>query len=130
MRGVINPEEWAKVPGRWHGEFEGGGFGAGISVIFFSKPQIGAGPRLHQHPYPETFIIRSGRALFTVADEVIEAHAGQILFVPAFTPHKLRKFLLPYVSVSVRADTVCVLRELSRMGLGYTRGVVGMFVKA
>jgi len=88
MTGVINPEEWAKVPGCWHGEFEGARFGAGISVIFFSKPEIGAGPRLHQHPYPETFIIRSGRALFTVANEVIEAHAGQILFVPAFTPHK------------------------------------------
>ena len=24
MRAVINPEEWAKVRGRWHGEFEGG----------------------------------------------------------------------------------------------------------
>ena len=57
-------------------------------MIFFSKSQIGAGPRLHQHSYPETFIIRAGRALFTVADEVIEARAGQILFVPAFTPHK------------------------------------------
>jgi mannose-6-phosphate isomerase-like protein (cupin superfamily) len=88
MTGVINPEEWAKVPGRWHGQFEGARFGAGISVIFFSKSQIGAGPRLHRHPYPETFIIRFGKALFTVADEVIEAHAGQILFVPAFTPHK------------------------------------------
>ena len=34
------------------------------------------------------------------------------------------------VSVSVRADTDCVMRELSRKGLGFTRGVVGMFVKA
>ena len=60
MRGVINPEEWAKVPGRWHGEVEGARFGAGISVIFFSKPQIGAAPacistpiRKHSSSAPE-----------------------------------------------------------------------------
>ena len=60
MRSVINPKEWAKEPGRWHGEFQGGRVGAGISVIFFSKPQIGAGPayisipiRKHSSSAPE-----------------------------------------------------------------------------
>ena len=33
MRGVINPEEWAKVPGRWHGEFEGARFGSCFDPI-------------------------------------------------------------------------------------------------
>src|SRR5262245_12222489 len=88
MRRVINLKEWADAPDRWHGELEGVKIGAGISLIFNSTQQIGAGPRRHQHPYPETFIIRSGTVLFAVGDEEIEAHAGQVLVVPAFTPHK------------------------------------------
>ena len=86
----INREDWAADPDRWHGELEGTKTGAGISLIFFSSAEIGAGPRRHRHPYPETFIIRSGNALFTVGDEEISAHAGQILVVPAFTPHKFK----------------------------------------
>jgi mannose-6-phosphate isomerase-like protein (cupin superfamily) len=85
---VINPEDWAATPGRWHGEIEGTVSGAGVCLIFNSTHRVGAGPRLHRHPYPETFIIRSGRALFTVGDEQIEAKAGQILVVAADTPHK------------------------------------------
>jgi mannose-6-phosphate isomerase-like protein (cupin superfamily) len=88
MKQVIEFEDWAKEPGRWHGELEGARYGSGISVIFVSSQQIGAGPKLHRHPYPETFIVRSGRALFTVGDQRIEARAGQILVAPAFTPHK------------------------------------------
>jgi hypothetical protein len=51
----------------------------------------GDGPRLYRHPYPETFIIRSGEALFTVGDDVISAAGGQIVVVPLNTPHKFTK---------------------------------------
>ena len=69
-------------------EFEGRQFGAGVSFIIVSTDEPGVGPDLHQHPYPETFLIRSGRALFTVRDEQITGVGGQIIVVPAFTPHK------------------------------------------
>ncbi|WP_426996879.1 hypothetical protein [Pseudarthrobacter sp. N5] len=36
--------------------------GAGVSVILESTWTPGSGPRLHRHPYAETFVIRSGRA--------------------------------------------------------------------
>lgn len=85
---VINRDAWADAPEGWHGEWEGRHAGAGISVIFFSSERIGAGPRLHTHPYPETFIVRQGRARFTVGEQTVEAQAGQILVVPAGTPHK------------------------------------------
>jgi mannose-6-phosphate isomerase-like protein (cupin superfamily) len=88
MAGVINREVWATSPDLWRGELEGAQHGSGVSVIFFGSREIGAGPRLHRHPYPETFIIRAGRALFTVGDQEIEAHAGQILVAPALAPHK------------------------------------------
>ena len=73
------------------GNFEGYLHGSEISVIFEHEDRIGAGPRLHQHPYSETFVLRRGAALFTVGDERLEAVGGQILVVPAFTPHKFEK---------------------------------------
>ena len=62
--------------------------GSEISIIQEYTDEAGSGPRLHQHPYSETFIIRHGSARFTVADEVIVGSGGQVLVVPAFTPHK------------------------------------------
>ncbi|NEA30634.1 cupin domain-containing protein [Streptomyces sp. SID13031] len=70
-------EDYQELPG-----------GAGISLILESTSQAGVGPRLHLHHYPETFIIRRGSATFTVGDEQLVGRAGQILVVPAETPHK------------------------------------------
>lgn len=70
-------ENYGKIPGN-----------PGISLIFESTTEAGQGPRLHLHPYAETFVIRRGGATFTVGDDSINAHAGQILVVPAETPHK------------------------------------------
>lgn len=79
--GRIGGEDWAE-------NTEGKPYGAGVSIILESTDEVGSGPRLHQHPYPETFVIRLGRALFTVAGEEIVGEAGQILVVPPNTPHK------------------------------------------
>ncbi len=88
MAHVINRDEWAATPEGWKGELQGGAHGANICVIFNFQQQPGGGPRLHKHPYAETFIIRSGTGLFTVGEEQITATAGQILVVPPDTPHK------------------------------------------
>ncbi|TKT77347.1 cupin domain-containing protein [Aquamicrobium sp. LC103] len=89
MASVIDQEEWSAETGKWQGAIELGAHGAGLCLIF-NMTVPGRGPRLHRHPYPETFIVRSGRALFTVGDEEIEASAGQIVIVPAHTPHKFK----------------------------------------
>lgn len=81
--GGTGGEDWAE-------NHEGKPYGARISIILESTDRPGSGPRLHKHPYPETFIIRRGRAIFTVGSEEIEGGAGQILVVPADTPHKFR----------------------------------------
>ncbi|WBQ02961.1 cupin domain-containing protein [Kribbella sp. CA-293567] len=62
--------------------------GVGISLILESTSKEGVGPRLHLHHYPETFVIRRGSALFTVGDSQFVGRAGQIIVVPAETPHK------------------------------------------
>jgi mannose-6-phosphate isomerase-like protein (cupin superfamily) len=85
---VIEQDSWAQEPGRWRGEVEGAAYAAGISLIFVSTDAVGDGPRLHSHPYAETFVIRTGRGLYTIGEETIEAGAGQILVVPAGVPHK------------------------------------------
>ena len=49
---------------------------ASISIILESTTTAGVGPRLHQHPYAETFIIRRGWATFTIGSEELQGHAG------------------------------------------------------
>ena len=58
-----------------------------VSFIWVDMPP-GGSVRLHKHPYKEIFIIQEGTATFTVDSTTLEAHAGQIIIVPAETPHR------------------------------------------
>lgn len=58
-----------------------------VSFIWVEMPPGGT-IRLHKHPYKEIFIIQEGVSTFTVGSETLEAHAGQVIIVPAETPHK------------------------------------------
>lgn len=64
------------------------------------------GPRLHQHPYAETFIIRRGSARFTIGGQEIIGNAGQVLVVPADTPHKFVTGRGGYEAVHIHASPV------------------------
>src|SRR5215210_3594992 len=75
------------LPGRLVGRFEGREHGSSVS-FFIGTFDAGTGPGLHLHPYDETFIVEAGSAAFTVADQTFELEAGQIVVVPANTPHK------------------------------------------
>lgn len=70
-------------------EFQGDPYGAGIS-FFLVDNEPGQGPGLHLHPYPETWIVRSGRALVSADGEEIEAGPGDVVVVEAETPHGFR----------------------------------------
>ena len=84
----VPPQDWLLDPVRFHGEWEGGALGTGICVIANRIDGAGGGPRLHRHPYAETFVVRSGTGRFTLGDRQIELGAGHILVVPPDTPHK------------------------------------------
>jgi mannose-6-phosphate isomerase-like protein (cupin superfamily) len=77
---------------------------ANISIILESTSKAGVGPRLHKHPYAETFIIRRGWATFTVGSEQFRGHAGQILVVPAETQHKFSTGPEGYEGVHIHAN--------------------------
>ena len=69
-------------------EFEGSLYGdARVSFLLVDMPP-GDGPRLHSHPYEEVFVIFDGQATFTVGNRMLEIPAGQVVVVPAHTPHK------------------------------------------
>jgi mannose-6-phosphate isomerase-like protein (cupin superfamily) len=69
-------------------EFEGKHYrDTEVSFIWVDmKP--GEGVRLHQHPYPEIFIILEGFSAFTVGAESLNVQAGQIIVAPPNVPHK------------------------------------------
>jgi mannose-6-phosphate isomerase-like protein (cupin superfamily) len=82
-------------------EFEGAAFGAGVS-FFLVDNDPGEGPSLHQHTYPETWIVHSGEARFTVGTETLVAKSGDIVVVRPETPHM-------FVNVgSCRLEMVCI----------------------
>jgi mannose-6-phosphate isomerase-like protein (cupin superfamily) len=103
--GRVDGDDWTadydKLPG-----------GANVSIILESTTQEGVGPRLHKHPYAETFIIRRGSATFTVGADRFEALAGQILVVPADTPHRFSTGPGGYEAVHIHANPTFVTQWL------------------
>ncbi len=78
------------MDGLWRGRFEGKSVGTDVTVLFYATDEVGKGPVLHVHPYDEIFILRRGEALFTVGEEKIKAHAGDIVLGPVNIPHKFQ----------------------------------------
>lgn len=67
-------------------EFVGREHGVATS-IFFVTALPGRKVRLHWHDYDEVIIVLEGQGLCTVGSEQREVTAGDILSIPAGTPH-------------------------------------------
>ena len=74
--------------GPWRGSLNGLVLGGRNTVLTYGTDTVGAGPRLHVHPYDETFILIEGRARFFVGDTTLDAEAGEVVFGPAGVPHR------------------------------------------
>lgn len=85
---VVEASDWLSALDPWRGSIEGVAMGTGVTVLAYSTDEVGVGPTLHVHPYDEVFVLRSGRALFTVGERKVEVSAGQIVLGPAHVPHK------------------------------------------
>ncbi|MDS9469235.1 cupin domain-containing protein [Paracoccus sp. MBLB3053] len=77
-----------EAAGPWRGSCPGEKMEAPVTVLAYGTDKPGEGPRLHVHPYDETFVIIAGRARFFVGDEVIDAVAGEVVFGPKSVPHR------------------------------------------
>ena len=100
MHTVIRAGQLAPSPGGTV-TFEGEPYGSGVS-FFLVNNEPGNGPDLHKHPYSETWIVRSGKGLFTADGHEIEAGPGDILVVGPETPHKFKNV------GDGRLDVVCI----------------------
>ncbi|MCC9658453.1 cupin domain-containing protein [Rhodopirellula halodulae] len=85
---VISRSEWGSSSDQWNGALDGKTLGTKLTVLFYCTETVGEGPRWHVHPYDEVFIVRRGRALFTIGDQKVEASEGDVLMGPADVPHK------------------------------------------
>lgn len=60
---------------------------ATISLIL-NRSEPGEGPRLHRHPYDETFVVEEGNVTFQMGETRYRARPGDVVIVPAAVPHK------------------------------------------
>jgi mannose-6-phosphate isomerase-like protein (cupin superfamily) len=70
-----------------NGTVEGAAHGATTSLILDSS-EPGYGPRLHRHPYDETWFIQEGNVTFQAGEDRQQAGPGDVVIVPPGVPHK------------------------------------------
>ena len=68
-------------------EFEGKRYNETEVSFIWVDMKPGEGVALHQHPYPEIFIVVEGTSRFVVGAETLEIEAGQIVVAPPDVPH-------------------------------------------
>jgi len=92
---------------RFEGHRHGGPARPDVSLFVVRTPP-GAGSGLHEHPYPEVFVLLEGDAEYEVGTAVRRLSAGSVLIAPAGVPHRFRNVgAVPLLQVSVHpAGTV------------------------
>ena len=94
------------------GHVTGREMGVDVTVLFVTSDRVGSGPRLHVHPYDELFVIRRGRARFTVGDETVEATAGDVVRGPAGVPHRFEVLEVPYEAQDIHLSPEWIQTDL------------------
>ena len=69
------------------GNLVGAEHGATISLILDAS-EPGHGPRLHRHPYDETWVVIEGNLTFQLGDTQLDAGPGDLVIAPSGAPHK------------------------------------------
>lgn len=65
----------------------GADHGATISLIL-DESEPGQGPRLHRHPYDETWVVQEGQLTFHYGEQSVACGPGDVVIVPPGVPHK------------------------------------------
>jgi quercetin dioxygenase-like cupin family protein len=87
MAELVRTGMWVEGAALRDYDLEGHELGTDATLILTDMDE-GQGPRLHKHPYPETWVVTSGTARFTAGDETIVATTGDVVNVEAELPHK------------------------------------------
>lgn len=78
---LVNSAGAARVEGEAHG--------VDVSLIVV-EGRTGSGPELHEHPYPEVFVVVDGTVRFYVGDEESVVTGGTVVIGPANVPHRFQ----------------------------------------
>jgi mannose-6-phosphate isomerase-like protein (cupin superfamily) len=81
---IINREDLPCV-GMSH-EFVGEKHAVNVSFLLVNAPP-GRGVELHRHDYDEVIVVQEGRATCIAGDKQRKVKAGDIIVIPAGTPH-------------------------------------------
>jgi mannose-6-phosphate isomerase-like protein (cupin superfamily) len=85
MASIIDMDE---LPNEPHShEFAGAEHGDVPFSIILVHAQPGVGPKLHRHPYPEVFVVESGRATFQIGDAQLQVDGGHVVVSPPGEAH-------------------------------------------
>ena len=87
---LIRAAQGAHDGGPWSGSVSGAALDSDVLILFAAFDEVGTGPGWHLHPYDEIFVIKRGRARFTVGDRTFDAEEGDVVMGPATMPHKYR----------------------------------------
>ena len=97
---VVRTGQW--LPGdRNVMEIEGKAHGAKVTVLL-EHMQPGTGPKLHWHPYGETWVVVEGRIAFSDGKRTQEAGPGDVVYV---APEEHHKFM---VTSEQRIKMICI----------------------
>jgi mannose-6-phosphate isomerase-like protein (cupin superfamily) len=93
-------------------EFVGKNYGVATSILFVTAPP-GGKVRLHLHDYDEIIVVQEGRAMCTVGTEQREVHAGDVIPIPAGTPHGFMNIgEIPLRQIDIHAHPEFITRWL------------------
>ena len=92
-------------------KFEGALYGSRAS-FFHVNAEPGMGSALHKHPYPETWIVRTGKVRFTVGGEDIEASPGDIVVAGPEIPHKFKNVGIERLEIICIHPSPQIIQEL------------------
>jgi mannose-6-phosphate isomerase-like protein (cupin superfamily) len=110
---TLIPKEALWLNGKAY-RFQGKEYGDVPFSFFWLNTAPGGGPALHVHPYEEVFIMQHGQATFTVGRQEIEVQGGNVVIVPANTPHKYKNSgqeALEMVSIHASKEVIQTMLE-------------------
>lgn len=83
---VVSTGQW--LPGDANVQtIEGKEHGARVTLLL-EHMRAGTGPKLHTHPYGETWVVIEGVIAFSDGKEMCEAGPGDVVYVAPEEPHK------------------------------------------
>lgn len=86
MFNILRAEDQQRAANRTL-RFEGEQLGGPVS-FFLVDAEPGQGSMLHVHPYAETWVVRSGKAEFTVGGKITRGYPGDIVVAAPDVPHR------------------------------------------